>query len=102
MNLSPSSSDELLPLHHGRGPALRLTSWAQLLIVVALGLTFLIVNHTALWHTDIWAHLKCGQWIAEHRELPKTEPFVGWVQPAQPFQAHAWLSELALYEVFHL
>lgn len=72
------------------------------LVLVFLTAVFLLVDHAPLWHTDVWGHVKFGEWMATHGELPKTEPFVGWIQPAQPAPPHAWLTQLATYGAFRL
>ena len=101
-NIPASSFEEVLPLAHGRGPQwLRLKCWAQFLILIVLAFVFVIVDHSPLWHTDIWGHLKFGQWITNHGALPQSEPFVDWVRPAQPYDGHSWLSQRILYQVYH-
>jgi hypothetical protein len=47
---------------------------------------------------DIWWHLKTGQYIAEHKSIPHTDPF-SYTRAGQPWVAHEWLSELFLYEI---
>src|SRR5262245_39007524 len=89
----------------GNAPAQEMlgrTGWAQTLVFILLALIFVVVERAPLWHTDVWAHVKFGQWMAEHGELPSTEPFVDWVKPHEPVPPHAWLTQLTLYHVFHL
>lgn len=51
--------------------------------------------------TDTWWHLRTGQFIAENREVPKSDPFSytregeAWVYPSA-----AWLTELRLYLLY--
>ncbi|MGC2187111.1 MAG: hypothetical protein WA607_01700 [Candidatus Sulfotelmatobacter sp.] len=47
---------------------------------------------------DVWWHLKTGQYIAEHRSVPHTDPF-SYTRAGQPWVAHEWLSELSMYEL---
>ena len=47
---------------------------------------------------DVWWHLKTGQYIAEHKSVPHTDPF-SYTRAGQPWVAHEWLSELLLYEL---
>ncbi|MGC1223386.1 MAG: hypothetical protein WA872_16550 [Candidatus Sulfotelmatobacter sp.] len=47
---------------------------------------------------DVWWHLKTGQYIAQHRSVPHTDPF-SYTRAGQPWVAHEWLSELLLYEI---
>ncbi len=47
---------------------------------------------------DVWWHLKTGQYIAETRSVPHTDPF-SYTRAGQPWVAHEWLSEFLLYEL---
>lgn len=70
-------------------------------ILVSLLLTalFLLLNHTPLWHTDIWAHLRFGAWMSEHQRFPEREPFSPWSDDA-PYMPFAWLSQVAMWKVY--
>ena len=65
-----------------------------------LALIFVIVGLFPLWHTDVWAHVKFGEWIAAHRALPEHEPFSPWGDKESPFVPFATLSQLALYGAY--
>jgi hypothetical protein len=45
-------------------------------------------------HTDIWAHLKYGQHIAEHRELPAREPLSPFTDQSAVMYHQCWLSQV--------
>jgi hypothetical protein len=47
---------------------------------------------------DVWWHLKTGQYIAEHKSVPHTDPF-SYTRAGEPWVAHEWLTELLLYEL---
>ncbi len=47
---------------------------------------------------DLWWHLKTGQYIAEHKSVPHTDPF-SYTRAGEPWVTHEWLSELFLYEI---
>ncbi|MFZ0774193.1 MAG: hypothetical protein ACLP56_08355 [Candidatus Sulfotelmatobacter sp.] len=47
---------------------------------------------------DIWWHLKTGEYIAEHKSVPHTDPF-SYTRASQPWVAHEWLTELLMYEL---
>jgi hypothetical protein len=47
---------------------------------------------------DVWWHLKAGEYIAEHKSVPHTDPF-SYTRAGQPWVAHEWLSELLLFEL---
>src|SRR6202171_4693907 len=48
---------------------------------------------------DIWWHLKTGEWITQHRAVPRVDPF-SYTRAGQPWIAHEWLSELGIYGLF--
>lgn len=48
---------------------------------------------TPLIDPDLPMHLRIGQWIVEHGQVPFTEPFA-WTRPGAPFFAYSWLAEL--------
>ncbi len=47
---------------------------------------------------DVWWHLKTGELIAEHKTVPRTDPF-SYTRAGQPWVAHEWLTELGMYEL---
>jgi hypothetical protein len=47
---------------------------------------------------DMWWHLKTGEYIAEHRSVPHTDPF-SFTRAGQTWVAHEWLTELLMYEL---
>jgi hypothetical protein len=47
---------------------------------------------------DMWWHLRTGEYIAEHRGVPHTDPF-SFTRAGQPWVAHEWLTELLMYEL---
>ena len=48
---------------------------------------------------DIWWHLKTGEYIATHKEVPHTDPF-SYTRAGQPWIAHEWLSELVIFGIY--
>lgn len=71
--------------------------------VAAVGLlaaAFVLLCYVPLWYTDIWGHLKFGQWIAEHRALPASEPFTPFADPESAGVRQSWASQLLFYLIF--
>ncbi len=62
-----------------------------------VGIYLLFEVLTPLGHTDIWGHLKFGQWIVEHRTLPDKEPFSLFSDPTQSYWNFQWLSQVTFY-----
>ncbi|WP_192735897.1 hypothetical protein [Bradyrhizobium sp. OAE829] len=44
---------------------------------------------------DTWLHVAAGEWILDHRTIPRTDPFSHSMLGA-PWTAHEWLSEIVL------
>lgn len=51
--------------------------------------------------TDTWWHLRSGEWILSHREIPRTDPF-SFTRENQPWIDHSWGSQVILYGVYKL
>ena len=45
---------------------------------------------------DYFWHVTAGQWIAQHGQVPNTDPF-SFTWAGQPWTPHEWLSELLMY-----
>jgi hypothetical protein len=69
------------------------------LSVVFLGLLALAARNVI--DPDVWWHLKTGQYIAEHKSIPHTDPF-SYTHAGQPWVAHEWLSELLMYNLLRI
>ncbi len=78
--------------------ALRGSQVGALLLLV---LVFVLASVPPLWHTDVWAHLKYGEWIAVHRQLPAHEPFCPFADSAAKWSPYCWLTQVGLYLAFH-
>jgi len=65
-------------------------------IVLFLGLFVLAARNVT--DPDVWWHLKTGQYIAEHKSVPHTDPF-SYTRVGEPWLAHEWLSELLMYNL---
>jgi hypothetical protein len=48
---------------------------------------------------DLPMHLTLGEWIAQHRAVPFTEPF-SWTALGQPYFAYSWLPQWVYFETF--
>ena len=66
------------------------------LAVLFLGLFAMAARNVT--DPDVWWHLKTGQFIAEHKAVPHTDPF-SYTRAGEPWVAHEWLSELLLYQL---
>jgi hypothetical protein len=49
--------------------------------------------------TDIWWHLRTGQWILAHGQVPMTDPFSTY-GAGKPWIAYSWLFEILVYGLY--
>lgn len=75
-------------------------------IAEALILAFLIsvpalicLHRAAVSDPDVWWHLRTGEWIVQHRAVPRTDPFSAYAA-GKPWQAYSWLFELLVFKCF--
>jgi hypothetical protein len=66
------------------------------LIVLFLGLFAMTARNVT--DPDVWWHLKTGEYIAQHKSVPHTDPF-SYTRAGAPWIAHEWLTELGMYEL---
>jgi hypothetical protein len=48
---------------------------------------------------DIWWHLRTGQWILAHGQVPTTDPFSSYGM-GKPWVAYSWLFEILVYGLY--
>jgi hypothetical protein len=71
-----------------------------LLLIVMIG--FAGTFHKPVFSSDIWHHLKMGEYIVLHgNELPKTDPFC-YATEGKPVVHHEWLSQIILYHAHNI
>src|SRR5262245_50974355 len=75
----------------------RLTGWhvgaAGLLTIV-----FAFLSNSAVWHTDVWGHLRFGEYIVREHRLPEHEMFSGdYADQERPYLNFQWLAHAGSY-----
>ncbi|RMF31399.1 MAG: hypothetical protein D6759_10135, partial [Chloroflexi bacterium] len=80
-----------------RYPFPRLTLSRLLVAIVFIAIFTMAVRVPA--DTDTWWHLRSGQYIAETRSIPTTDPF-SHTRGGQPWIDHGWLAQLLWYGLF--
>jgi hypothetical protein len=76
-----------------------LTTKHTFLAVLFLGLFAMTARNVI--DPDVWWHLKTGELIAQHKSVPRSDPF-SYTRAGQPWVTHEWLTELGMYELqFH-
>lgn len=68
--------------------------------VVLLGLALLALAAAPLMHTDFWAHLKYGEWLAAHRTLPDREPLSPFTDKSDRMFDAMWLTQVGYHALF--
>ena len=61
---------------------------------------FMFFNFLPLWHTDVWGHLKSGQWIVENHRLPDKDVLCRFSDPEANSLHVYWLSQTSFYLVY--
>jgi hypothetical protein len=80
----------------------RALQWQQSIVMAILYATpvFFVLRLDQVDDTDVWWHLRIGQWIAQHGAIPHTELFSTFAA-GKPWAAYSWLFELIVYWLFH-
>ena len=81
----------------GPRPALRLAMLVVLYAIPALTAVRPIAD--PVLDSDVWWHLRVGQWVCEHRTVPANDPFTLYGRE-RPWVAYSWLFEVALYALY--
>ena len=58
-----------------------------------------VQSHGPVVDPDIWWHLRTGQWIVDHGQMPATDPFSAY-GAGKPWVAYSWLFEILVYALF--
>jgi hypothetical protein len=69
---------------------------SHVLATLLIAALFVFFNLTPLGHSDIWGHLKIGEWIIDNQRLPERELFSPFSDPTLPASNFQWLSQ-AMY-----
>ncbi len=88
---------EARPAPQDGGPAFRFVLTLALYAVPLL-VTLRPVG-TPVCDPDVWWHLRVGQWVVEHQDVPATDPFSAYGQ-GRPWVAYSWLYEVLLYGLY--
>jgi hypothetical protein len=72
----------------------------HVLAVLVIGFVASLSTFVPLWHTDVWAHLKYGEWMLDHKAIPVEEPFSPWWTGELPFTQFYTISHTVMALVF--
>lgn len=87
---------------HGITPR-REERWRRsiLLVVLYAAPVSMVLKPTIFNDHDIWFHLRAGQWISEHGQVPFSDPFSVF-GTGRPWAAYSWLFELLVYGAYRI
>lgn len=72
----------------------------HIVAIAFLGLIFIVSSVFPLWHTDVWGHIRYGQWMVENRAIPEGEPFCPWWDGRMQFTQFYTFTQLAMYGAY--
>jgi len=75
--------------------------WSGRLLLASVLLWTASTMAVPLYDLDIWFHLNGGRWIAEHAQVPRTDPFT-LVREGYPYVDMHWLFQLPVYGLWTL
>jgi len=70
----------------------RLVTWIVFLAIFAMAARVSV-------DSDTWWHLRAGQWIVEHHEVPQIDPF-SYTRQGETWQYPGWLVEVPMYWIY--
>ncbi len=107
-NSAPEADDDDFKLGAGidladpNGPlAPYYLSPAGVLLVLFLAFVFFVLSRGHVYHTDVWGHLRFGEYMAETGRLPTREMFSGdFADQDALYVNFQWVAQLGAYLVF--
>ena len=69
--------------------------WQHTLLCGFLATFFVYLSYVPLFHSDVWGHVKYGEWILQHRSLPQDDPYLPLAQGMRVVD-NAWLAQTLL------
>jgi hypothetical protein len=69
----------------------------------ALAAVFLLMTYVRVWHTDVWAHLRFGEYMVQQRQLPTREMWSGdFADQDALYVNYQWVAQAGAYLLFDL
>ena len=103
MSTAVSPERELRESPAYTAPADSLPAWLKLtrqhvLFAILFAALYWYLAWLPLWHSDLWLHVKIGEWIWTHGRLPTADVFLPLSEGVR-YIDDAWLSQLIFYGV---
>jgi len=80
-------------------PRFRLHNGHLLAVALLAGMS-IYLSFFPLWHTDVWAHAKYGEWYCDRQAPLEVEPLSPFSDKSVPFANVAWLSQVAYHLIY--
>ena len=74
---------------------------SQVIGIALIAGVFVLLGFVPLMHTDIWGHLKFGQWIVTHERLPDGDPLCPFAEHDSGVTYPGQLGQAFTYLIFH-
>ena len=65
--------------------------------VALIGVVFVFASVFPLWHTDVWGHVRYGQWMVQNGKIPDRELFCPWWDGRVPFTQFYTVTQVVMY-----
>lgn len=73
---------------------------SMLILLIALFAIVLLCFSNGINGNDFWWHVKVGEWVVEHKEVPTTDIFSWYgMEKEISWTAHEWLSDVVFYKI---
>src|SRR5437773_6929188 len=77
--------------------------FSHIAVAAVLGLVFVLLSHLPIWHTDIWGHMRFGEYIVQEGQLPTRESFSGsFADQDALYINYQWIAQSGAYWVYNL
>jgi hypothetical protein len=74
---------------------------SHVVAVALLALVFVLMSHLPVWHTDVWGHLRFGEYMVTTGRLPEREMFSGdFADQDTLYVNYQWLTQAGAYLLF--
>lgn len=70
-------------------------------VAIPIAAAFALASIQSSLQPDLWWHLACGRWTAQHGRIMRADPFTFTIA-GQPVVDQNWLAELVIYEAHRL
>ena len=70
----------------------------QISFLILVAAYVFLVTMLPIWDSDVWWHLRVGEWIVQHQHFPVTDIFSS-IHPEKEWKTFNWLFEVVIYDI---